>query len=69
MYHRPQSLISTPPHQGKGSPGHGVVLAVVELVDALWSQKYSTATSHMQTKKEFFEALTRPLTSQKPGQS
>lgn len=53
---------------GKGSPGHEVVLAVVELVDALWSQKYSTATSHMKTKKEFFEALTHPLTSQKPGE-
>ena len=53
--------------QGKGSPGHEVVLAVVELVDALWSQKYSTATRHMQAKEEFCNALTCPIISHKPG--
>ncbi|MPC28492.1 Nucleoporin NUP188 [Portunus trituberculatus] len=61
-------LISLASLTGKGSPGHEVVLAVVELVDALWSQKYSTATCHMQAKKEFCDALTCPLTSHKPGE-
>ncbi|XP_063878682.1 nucleoporin NUP188-like isoform X2 [Scylla paramamosain] len=61
-------LVSLASLTGKGSMGHEVVLAVVELVDALWTQKYSTATRHMQAKKEFCDALTCPLTSHKPGE-
>lgn len=50
------------------SSGRELGLAVVELVDALWSEKYTTATTYLQDKSDFWQALVQPLTKEKTNE-
>lgn len=52
----------------KNESGRELLLAVVELLDALWSEKYTTATVYLQDKEDFWKALIHPLTTDKPGE-
>ncbi|XP_064083813.1 nucleoporin NUP188-like [Macrobrachium nipponense] len=59
------SLLTNP---SSNETGQKLTLAIVELVDALWSEKYTTATAYFQDKEDFWDALGHPLISEKPGE-
>ncbi|XP_045596083.2 nucleoporin NUP188 isoform X2 [Procambarus clarkii] len=52
----------------RNESGRELALAIVELLDALWSEKYTTATMYLQDKEVFWKALIHPLTTERPGE-
>ncbi|KAK4289871.1 hypothetical protein Pmani_027800 [Petrolisthes manimaculis] len=61
-------LVSLVAPMKRNEAGQEVQLAVVELVDALWSEKYSTAIQHLHNNKHFWSNLVHPLVNQQPGE-
>lgn len=61
-------LISLATPSARNESGRELILAIVELLDALWSEKYTTATVYLQDKEDFWKALIHPLTTERPGE-
>ncbi|KAK7077596.1 hypothetical protein SK128_024166, partial [Halocaridina rubra] len=59
------SLLATP---SSSEMGQKLTLAIVELVDAMWTEKYTTATAYLKNKGDFWNALADPLINEKPGE-